>query len=145
MAQEEYSVEDQRITKNVFVIDLGNFFLGSMRYFQVCHCVRDFPPFPNGVWDEYLYAANQLVERTLHLSLDVEFKETSLGPLIDWRGRDKIEAELEFTKLVDPITKRIRLDVEGDVWGMELGKRFPHLAETLFHVALGIRGFIDVC
>jgi hypothetical protein len=134
--------EGQHTVNRLLDPDLGKTVLGIIRYLQVCHSVLDFAPFPGPEWDEFMHSAEKLVENKLHRSLGVGFIESPRGPAIDRRGRERISAEFEFTTSTDRLSRRFHLDVTGDVWGMEFGARFPHLAKNFFDVALCVPDFI---
>jgi hypothetical protein len=124
-------------------LSFEEFFFGFMRYAQECHGIKDFPLFPGPTWQQFIYTVAMELEGELPEPFDVKFRRTPSGPLLDEKSRRDISSALEYTATVDHSAHRMTLDIES-VWGKELGRYFPQLAEHIFEVALEIRGFINV-
>ncbi len=131
-------MKDQKVVRTT--LSLEEFFLGIMRYSQVCHGVSDFPRFPSRAWSRYIYFATQ----ELHFPepLNIEFGWIGFRPVMDETSCHEIKRGLEFTAIIDRVSHRMRLDTEESVWGRELGDFFPELAEEAYILASQMDNFI---
>lgn len=136
-------MKEQEVIRKALSLD--ELVLGFMRYAQMDRRVEDFPPFLDRSWQEFLYSALKELKAQLPETINVGFLVTSRGPMLDKEARLVMWSAFDYTAIVDRITKRIRLDTDGDVWGRELGDRFPEVLEPMFQTALTIRGFITFC
>ena len=99
--------------------------LGILRYTQGCFPVKDFPPMNDPAWKNLWF----------HVSNDPRLMGSlsRTCPFVALRGMTS----------VDPITKRVSIDLEGP-HGRLIQDFNPDLAHYLFKIGWETRGFVQI-
>jgi hypothetical protein len=125
------------------ILSLEDLVLGFMGFCQRCHGIKDFAPFNDPIWAFFLFFVTKELGNKLPQALDVRFFLSSNGTFsLSTRDYENILCALNFTTRSDSRTKRIFLDIEDDVWGIKLGKRYWKLANDMFLLGMEFKGLM---